>query len=66
MRFNSPITLAAAALLCAAPTALAQGTIEVGSETSYGFQKAPLNGMGVKSLKALRGKPVLIEFWGTH
>ncbi len=66
MNLSTSITLAAAAMLCSAPAMAAQGTVEVGSKTSYTFNKAPINGMGVKSLKDLRGKPVLIEFWGTH
>jgi len=65
MNLSTNLTMAAAAMLCSAPVATAQGTVEVGSKTSYSFNKAPLNGMGVKSLKDLRGKPVLIEFWGT-
>lgn len=64
MRFST--MLAATALLFASEDALAQGNIEVGSKTSYTFQNAPANSMGVKSLKALRGKPVLVEFWGTR
>ena len=64
MQFTATMTLAASALLFAAPTA--GPDIEVGDQASYSFSDAPLNSMGVKSLEALRGKPVLIEFWGTH
>ncbi len=39
--------------------------IEVGTTAEYTFQTAPVNAMGVKSLEDLRGKPVLVEFWGT-
>ena len=35
-------------------------------DRSYRFQKAPVNSMGVKSMAELRGKPVLIDFWGTR
>ena len=65
MNFSALMTLAATAILCGAPSALAQGTIDVGSETSHSFRSAPINSMGVMDLKALRGKPVLVEFWGT-
>lgn len=37
-----------------------------GEGTSYRFSDAPVNSMGVKSMADLRGKPVLIDFWGTH
>ena len=33
---------------------------------SYTFRAPPLNSLGVKSLAELRGKPVLIDFWGTR
>lgn len=32
----------------------------------YAFKKPPLNAMGIASLEDLRGKPVLISFWGTR
>jgi thiol-disulfide isomerase/thioredoxin len=32
----------------------------------YTFQEAPVHAEGVRSLADLRGKPVLIGFWGTH
>ena len=65
MKFGIPLTLAAA-LLVAAPEAQAGGQVEVGSKASHTFSTAPVNSMGVKSLKDLRGKPVLVEFWGTR
>lgn len=37
-----------------------------GTTPSYSFRKAPLNSYGLKSLEDLRGKPVLVEFWGTR
>lgn len=40
--------------------------VAVGSRPKYDFQASPDNGLGVKSLESLRGKPVLIEFWGTY
>ena len=43
------------------------GTAPIGSDgTSYRFREAPVNSMGVKSMADLRGKPVLIDFWGTR
>lgn len=32
----------------------------------YKFQKPPVNSMGVASFDDWRGKPVLIDFWGTR
>ena len=40
--------------------------ITVGSTPSYTFREAPVNAMGTQSLEALRGKPVLVEFWGPN
>lgn len=42
-----------------------QEPVQPGSKPSYSFRNAPMNSMGVKSLKDLQGKPVLVEFWGT-
>lgn len=32
----------------------------------YSFREAPLNSLGIKSLAELRGKPVVIDFWGKN
>ena len=40
--------------------------ITEGSEPTYTFREAPTNAMGVMSLEAMRGKPVLVEYWGTR
>jgi hypothetical protein len=32
----------------------------------YTFRDLPLNSMGVKSFADLRGKPVVIDFWGKN
>ncbi len=32
----------------------------------YKFQTPPIGSFGVQSLAELRGKPVLIDFWGTR
>jgi hypothetical protein len=37
-----------------------------GSVVDYRFSTAPVNAMGSKSLADLRGKPVLVDFWGTR
>jgi hypothetical protein len=57
--------IATAGLACLAPVAFALPT---GDETApdYSFRSPVLNGMGIKSLAELRGKPLLIEFWGTR
>ncbi|MCY2960441.1 MAG: hypothetical protein NTY35_09785 [Planctomycetota bacterium] len=57
-------TFALAALACvaAAPTALAG----VGDKVDYKFRQAPVNAMGVAGFADLRGKPVLVDFWGTR
>jgi hypothetical protein len=53
--------------VCAAATPLyAQGVVEVGHAPSYSFRESMIQGQGVKSLADLRGKPVLVEFWGIN
>ena len=42
------------------------GVIDVGDTASFTFRNSLVNGMGLKSLDGLRGKPVLIDFWGTR
>ena len=32
----------------------------------YKFREPPLNSLGLKSLGDLRGKPVVIDFWGRN
>jgi len=56
------LVLAALALVAAAPAAFAG----VGDKPVYKFRTAPVNAMGVTSLADLRGKPVLVDFWGTR
>ena len=66
---TKPLALAAAAALAlpllALPTAQRGNAVSAGDTPEYTFRNAPVNGMGVQSLKDLRGKPVLVEFWGT-
>jgi len=37
-----------------------------GEACTYRFQEAPVHALGIQSLTELRGKPVLIDFWGTR
>ena len=50
--------------LLASPLA-AQGSQD-GDRPEYTFREVPFNGRGVTSLNDLRGKPILIDFWGTR
>jgi hypothetical protein len=50
----------AAVALLALPAAMA------GERAEYSFRSPLDNGRGVTSLADLRGKPVLIDFWGTR
>ena len=56
--------LFAATTLVAA--ASAQSPTVAPERAEYTFRTPPLNSMGVKTLADLRGRPVLIEFWGTR
>lgn len=55
--------LLTAALL--ASSALA-GSAKLGDSPSFEFRRPVANAPGLKSLADLRGKPVLVDFWGTH
>ncbi|MEM8712511.1 MAG: hypothetical protein AAGG01_16275 [Planctomycetota bacterium] len=57
---------AAGATLLFASTKTPAEVIEVGDKPAYSFKDAPTNSMGITSLEELRGKPVLVEFWGTR
>ena len=39
---------------------------ESGAKVDYRFSTAPVNALGLKSLAELRGKPILVDFWGTR
>jgi hypothetical protein len=43
-----------------------QGVAKVGEKVSHTFAQPIVNDQGVKSLADLAGRPVLVEFWGTH
>jgi len=55
---------ALAATLVAADEAAAQA--KIGQVPKFAFQQPIVNGLGVKSLEDLRGRPVIVEFWGTR
>ena len=42
------------------------GSASVGTAVSHEFRSPLVGGMGLRSLEELRGKPVLVEFWGTR
>jgi hypothetical protein len=58
------LLLAAVGMLSLAPQLGAQ--ISVGDTPEFVFRKQVDNGMGMQSLADLRGKPVLVDFWGTR
>ncbi|MEO6709084.1 MAG: hypothetical protein ABI054_02085 [Planctomycetota bacterium] len=39
---------------------------ELGSIVNHTFSTPPMNSGGLKDLTELRGRPVLIEYWGTR
>jgi hypothetical protein len=60
------VALVAAAAMAMSATAMAQEEVKVGSHPKYAFTKPTMNGLGVKSLADLQGRPVMVEFWGVH
>jgi hypothetical protein len=59
----------ALALVASAAVGTAQSgpeKVDVGSRPKYSFANPLINGQGLRSLADLRGRPVVIEFWGTH
>jgi hypothetical protein len=56
------IALATLALVAVIPSASAG----VGDTVNYKFRQAPVNALGITGLEDLRGKPVLVDFWGTR
>jgi hypothetical protein len=62
-------SLGAVALVAGLTMGLTQPTVDgvsEGDSVSFSFRSPVVNGMGMKSLSDLRGKPVLVEFWGTR
>ena len=79
MRSRIPASLAIVALTFAAAQPIAASSASLaqeraappkapadGSIVDHTFRTKPLNANGVKSLADLRGRPVLIEFWGVR
>ena len=61
------LTLAAAACILAGSAWLSSSALsEQGATVEYSFQEAPLNSLGIKSMAELRGKPIVIDFWGKN
>mgnify|MGYP001374159051 CR=1 FL=1 len=61
-----PVVAASLALSGLALLRSAVPTEAVGAKVDYRFSTAPVNALGLKSLAELRGKPVLVDFWGTR
>ena len=37
-----------------------------GEKVDYSFRAEPINSKGIKSMADLRGKPVVVDFWGIN
>lgn len=62
-----PFLALAAVFAAGATTWLASSTTPApAASIEYTFREAPLNSLGVKSFSELRGRPVLVEFWGKN
>jgi hypothetical protein len=59
-------TLIPLGLLALAGTAQAQSTVAPGDLPTYSWRGTPYQAEGPVSLEDFRGKPVLIDFWGTR
>lgn len=73
MRTSILKTVAVASLGAAAAAAGALGQerkssdpVNPGDVIDFEFAQAPVNSVGLKSFSELRGRPVLVEFWGTR
>jgi hypothetical protein len=61
------LELAAAACVLAGGAWISSSALsEQGTPVEYSFREAPLNALGIKSLAELRGKPIVIDFWGRN
>jgi hypothetical protein len=56
--------LALAGLALAGVATLTSNAPRGDSAANYKFSTPPVNGLGVRSIADLRGKPILIDFWG--
>ncbi|MCC7014240.1 MAG: hypothetical protein IT454_16900 [Planctomycetes bacterium] len=62
-------TLTLAALTLGGAAALAFSASAPGLEgkpVEYTFRQAPVNALGIRSMADLRGKPIVIDFWGKN
>jgi hypothetical protein len=55
-----------AALSLVAAVSAAPAAAGAGEAVAYRFRSPLDNGLGLVALEDLRGKPVLVEFWGTR
>jgi len=62
------LPLALVAFVGAARLTSAAGWVaaDTADTVDYTFRELPLGSMGVKTLSELRGKPIVIDFWGQH
>lgn len=44
----------------------AQSTVNPGDVPAYSWRTSPFQSNGASSLEDFRGKPVLVDFWGTR
>ncbi len=58
------LALASSAALCSYNSI--SENVQPGDLIEKTFSMPPADSFGVKSFAALRGKPVLVEFWGTR
>ncbi len=64
---NSNWRLTASALALAGVAWLASSMPVVeGEKVDFSFREAPINAAGIKGMADLRGKPILIDFWGKN
>lgn len=62
--FLSPTPVSAAG--SASDASAREGGPAIGDVLEYKFRTPPMNSYGLTNLSELRGRPLLIEFWGTR
>jgi hypothetical protein len=61
------LKLAAAALTLAGGAWISAAALNApAAAVEYKFHDAPLNGLGLQNMEELRGKPIVIDFWGRN
>lgn len=55
-----------AATASATAPAIGDGAPAIGDVVNYKFRTPPMNANGATELADFRGRPLLIEFWGTR